>query len=345
MESKEYNFVKKLPTTEFKVKKVNTHNTSASKSTNISDKPIITGNTVSNCQNNTKPEENKQILPVVEKIIDTKDIKKRSLSQHSNKFEKPNEKVFLAKTCEPIKKLDIFDENFLLNEENKAIVDNYLNKLGIQDKVDFIGNIYKFKIYQKILDDTKLYDPNLNLTEDSAKEEKFNQSVQFKDLNSNIKLIDISNKLLKSHQENSSLNMKIKEMEERTKSLETQLIELKNENSYLSKKLNDFISLQKDEVILRNNQNNINFNFTINDSDNNLIEMKQSIKNLSEELVKLKNFQSNVFDYSKKSEDSMNSVLSLLKNVNMIVEQFNLSGINDQNLKKMIDSYFRKIFI
>ena len=343
MESKEYNFVKKLPTTEFKVKKINTHNTSASKSTNISDKPIITGITVSNCQNNVKAEENKLNIPIVEKIIDSKDLKKRSLSQHSNKFEKHNEKIFLAKTCEPIKKLDIFDENFLLNEENKAIVDKYLNKLGVQDKVDFIGNIYKFKIYQKILDDTKLYDSNL--TEDSAKEEKFNQSVQFKDLNSNIKLIDISNKLLKSHQENSSLNMKIKEIEEKNKNLEAQLIELKNENSYLSKKLNDFISLQKDEVILRNNQNNINFNFTINDSDNNLIEMKQSIKNLSEELVKLKNFQSNVFDYSKKSEDSMNSVLSLLKNVNMIVEQFNLSGINDQNLKKMIDSYFRKIFI
>lgn len=231
-------------------------------------------------------------------------------NKQSNDIENENQpQLSLYKYSE----IGSIEDNFLLNEENDILIENYMNKMGIKEKVNFSNNLNRLKIYKKILEENS----NNPYTE-------------------NYKLIDLSNKLLSSHEEISRLTLKLKESESKNEFNERKINELTQENLILKKKVNEnegLLSLSSQQIN-SNNQNNININFNL--GNDNLIQ------NLTDENSKLKKFQNKIFEISKESDDMNTSIIDSIKNVNIIIEQFNISTKNDPQLKKQIENYLSK---
>lgn len=234
------------------------------------------------------------------------------------------------------------DEALLLNEDNNVLIQNYMVKMGIKDKVDFNNNLNRLKIYKKILEEA---------TNNTSINEPISHS-QFSNCEFNIKLIDLSNKLLQSHQENTSLVIKVKELDQKQTEFEKQIQILQQENNQLSTKIKELqspiaaaASQPSTNYINSNNQSNINIHFNLNDQHKSYEELIQQIETLIEENDKLKRFQSQVFDFSRSADQLTSSVIDTMKNVNIIIEQFNIGAKNDLILKKLIEQYFSKLII
>ncbi len=249
------------------------------------------------------------------------------------------------------------EDTLLVNNENSKLIDNYFNKIGVVDKVDYNYNLNKLKLYKKILDDTNKY-INTNGIHSFNNSDLTSSTSSLTGVNFNVKLIDISNKLLQSHQENNKLVIRVKELEEKQSLFDEQINELKLENYKLLNRINQ-LSLSNKEVenlMHSNNNNNISINFTLNNLNGeankgpvyktgmNVQDLNNSIALLTEENNNLKNFRNQVFDISKSIDEINNSIINSMKVVNLVIEQFNLSGNNDPSLKRLIEIYFRKLF-
>lgn len=250
------------------------------------------------------------------------------------------------------------DDTLLVNNENSKLIDNYFNKIGVVDKVDYNYNLNKLKLYKKILDDTNKY-INTHGIHSFSNSDLTSSTSSLTGVNFNVKLIDISNKLLQSHQENNKLVSRVKELEEKQSLFDEQINELKLENFKLLNRINQLTLSNKEveSIMHSNNNNNISINFTLNNLNGennkgtvyktgmNIQDLNNSIALLTEENNNLKNFRNQVFDISKSIDEINSSIINSMKVVNLVIEQFNLSGNNDPNLKKLIEIYFRKSLI
>lgn len=299
------------------------------------------------------------------------------------------------------------DEDLLINDENGKLVDKYLLKQGIKNKVDFNNNFSKLKIYKKILEETNRFlksndeDKNIvynlkrvNLSESEILSKSNTNSKtllntkgseilsenscnlnNLNELNQNIKLIDLSNKFIVLHQENSELKSKLKEKDNEIQFFNKQNKDLSKEIESLKSKLEKVSNLNGINNIYENNDNiNSNrFNFT-NDGrvtkssslnyqiQNNLIdnnrgfmsqdcndyidELNSKISSLTLENEKLCEFKNNIMENSKTSDLLNMSIIESMKNANLIIDHFNLSGIrsDDNKMKKLVEEYISKYF-
>lgn len=279
------------------------------------------------------------------------------------------------------KPINNIEDAILLNEENNVLIDNFMNKMGIKNKVDFNNNLNRLKIYKKILDEnnanptnidnTKVSyftktNPNLQVDNVSAiNNDNNNQESQKNNIDFNYKLIELSNKLIKSHKENADLTIKLKDLEKKQINMENTISTLTKEIN--NNKSNNLITSNKDMYINNNdnskifkssilginpsqinsnNQNNINISFNLGSEnqfrmvDENTLNLNNVVKKITDENDKLKKFQNQVFEFSKSSDELTTSVIDTMKNVNIIIEQFNLGLKNDITLKKLIEQYF-----
>lgn len=296
------------------------------------------------------------------------------------------------------------EEDLLINDENGKLVDKYLLKQGIKNKVDFNNNFSKLKIYKKILEETNRFLQNnddeknniynikrVNLSESEilSKSNTNSKSVlntnfisetvnNLNELNQNLKLIDLSNKFIVLHQENSELKSKLKEKDNENSNLNKLNSSLNKEIESLKIKLdkinnlngiNNFYDNTYNE---NNNQNRLSYidtrvtksssiNYQINNNNNNILEnnsrgymsqdcndyideLNSRIASLSLENEKLHEFKNNIIENSKTSDLLNMSIIESMKNANLIIDHFNLSGIrqDDIKMKKLVEDYISK---
>lgn len=254
---------------------------------------------------------------------------KKSLAQEPDKSAPINASAL--NTGSPTKTLH--DEALLLlNEDNNVMIENYMNKMGIKDKVDLNNNLNRLKIYNKILEESN----NSVIAGDTQS--------QYSNYQFNLKLIDLSNKLLQSHQENNTLVIKLNELEDKQNKFETQIHQLQQENSQLKSEIKD-LQLPKESAtnhINSHNRSNININFNLGEQNKIPEELTLQLSKLKEENDRLKKFQVQVFEISRSTDQLTSSVIDTMRNVNIIIEQFNIGTKNDPALKRLIEQYFSK---